>query len=349
MQIIKNSPRTAAGLTSIASLLALVLFPSNLFSQGCIIARGGGGAMIIGGDGFLDQDGWLAGLSYRYFHSDRHFVGDQEQPQRQELDTQVENFSNFLDVNGTYAVTKRFWLNLTVPFVWHERSSLYEHDRTNRYSSFSGGLGDVRLTTTVWLLAPETHQRGNFALGAGLKAPTGDYTATDTFHRPGGPQERPVDSSIQPGDGGWGAIIEGQGFFSFTHRLSAYGNGFYLINPRELIPETNYSVPDGYMARAGLNFVVWPAHGLSLSLGARIEGVPATDLFGGNLGFRRPGYSVGIEPGITWVRGRYYVSVTAPVAVYRNRVQSYPESLVGRHGDAAFADYSINATFSVQF
>jgi len=336
-------------LVAVTGLLAGVFVPIQVFAQGCVIARGGGGAMVLGGDGFLESGDWQLSLAYRYFHSDRHFIGDVEQPQRQEEGSQVENFSNFIDLTATYAINNRSWINLTLPFVSHERSSLYEHDRTNRFSSYSGGLADLRLTGTYWMLDPETHHRGNFSLGAGVKAPTGDYTATDVFHRPGGPELRYVDSSIQPGDGGWGAVLEAQGFFAFTETISGYANGFYLINPRELVEETGYSVPDGYMARVGANWVVWPAQGLSLSLGGRIEGVPARDVFGGDLGRRRPGYSVGIEPGISWSKGRYFALLTAPVAVYRNRVQSYPESLVDRHGDAAFADFSINFAFSVRF
>ncbi|MBI1176932.1 hypothetical protein GC207_05780 [bacterium] len=336
-------------MTGITCLLAGILSPIHSFSQGCVISRGGGGTMLLGGDGFLEPGDWQLSLAYRHFHSDRHFQGDVEQTQRQEQDTQVENFSNFIDLTTTYAVTKRVWLNLTLPFVSHERSSLYEHDRTNRFSTYSGGLADVRLTSTIWMLNPEEHHKGNFSLGAGVKVPTGDYTATDVFHRPGGPQIRYVDSSIQPGDGGWGAILEAQGFLMLTESLSGYANGFYLINPREMVDETGFSVPDGYMARAGLSYAVWPAQGLALSLGGRIEGVPPTDLFGGDLGFRRPGYTVGVEPGISWTHGRYYAELTTPVAVYRNRQQSYPESLVGRHGDAAFADFSINFALAVRF
>lgn len=341
--------RTVWQLTGITCLLAGILSPIHSFSQGCVISRGGGGTMLLGGDGFLEPGDWQLSLAYRHFHSDRHFQGDVEQTQRQEQDTQVENFSNFIDLTTTYAVTKRVWLNLTLPFVSHERSSLYEHDRTNRFSTYSGGLADVRLTSTIWMLNPEEHHKGNFSLGAGVKVPTGDYTATDVFHRPGGPQIRYVDSSIQPGDGGWGAILEAQGFLMLTESLSGYANGFYLINPREMVDETGFSVPDGYMARAGLSYAVWPAQGLALSLGGRIEGVPPTDLFGGDLGFRRPGYTVGVEPGISWTHGRYYAELTTPVAVYRNRQQSYPESLVGRHGDAAFADFSINFALAVRF
>ncbi|HAV62714.1 MAG TPA: hypothetical protein DCY13_10145 [Verrucomicrobiales bacterium] len=340
---------TLARLTTLAGLLAIASVPRHAAAQGCVIARGGGGAMVLGGDGFLESGDWQLNLAYRYFHSDRHFVGDVEQTHRQEEGSQVDNYSHFIDLTATYAVNRRLWLNLTLPFVSHERSSLYEHDRTNRHSTYAAGLADLRLTSTFWLLDPETHHRGNFSIGAGVKAPTGDYTAADVFHRPGGPELRYVDSSIQPGDGGWGAVLEAQGFFAFTETLSAYANGFYQVNPREQVEETGFSVPDGYLARAGANYVVWPSQGLSLSLGGRIEGVPPTDLVGGDLGRRRPGYSVAVEPGVSWARGRYFASLTAPVAVYRNRQQSHPESLVGRHGDAAFADFSINLGFSVRF
>lgn len=344
-------------------LAAFLLGPSDSKAQGCVIARGGGGAMILEGVGFLERGELQVSVAYRYLHSDRHFVGDEEQTHRQKEDTQVENHSHFIDLTATYAVNQRLWLNLTFPFVSHERSSLYEHDRMNRYSTYSGGLGDIRLTSTFWVFNPGDHPRGNFSLGAGFKAPTGDYKAKDVFHRPGGPESRYVDSSIQPGDGGWGAVLEAQGFFSFTGLLSAYANGFYLINPKELVEETGYSVPDGYMARAGLSYVVWPGVlsraveaqeddlglSLALSLGGRIEGVPPRDVFGGDLGRRRPGYAVGIEPGLTVTKGRYFASLTTPVAVYRNRQQSYPESLVGRHGDAAFADFTVNLTVAIRY
>jgi hypothetical protein len=73
------------------------------------------------------------------------------------------------------------------------------------------------------------------------------------------------------------------------------------------------------------------------------------DLVGGSDGFRRPGYSVAIEPGVN-VSFADDVSITAfvPFAVYRNRERSVADRRltestgIYRHGDAAFADYTVS-------
>jgi hypothetical protein len=110
------------------------------------------------------------------------------------------------------------------------------------------------------------------------------------------------------------------------------------------------SIPDQYFGRGGFSYVLWPSQGLTLSLGGRIEGVPVYDAVGGSLGFRRPGYTVSIEPSISWTGKRNQFSIFAPVAVYRNRLQSAPEIALGMPGgDASFADYSILASFTHRF
>ena len=87
-----------------------------------------------------------------------------------------------------------------------------------------------------------------------------------------------------------------------------------------------------------------------LLLGGRIEGVPVFDAIGGSLGYRQPGYTVSIEPGLTWDGKRNSLSILAPVAVYRNRQRSAAEMAMGRPGgDASFADFSILATFTHRF
>lgn len=155
-----------------------------------------------------------------------------------------------------------------------------------------------------------------------------------------------MDSSIQPGDGGWGFYLGTEGFLAIAGNLSSYLQGFYLFNPREMVGETGYSVPDSYMGRIGFNYVVWPEQGLALSVGGRVEGVPSEDVIGGSLGRRRPGYSVGVEPGVSWTKGRWFASLTVPIAVYRNRTTTYGQE---NPGDAAFADYSINFTGAMRF
>jgi hypothetical protein len=71
------------------------------------------------------------------------------------------------------------------------------------------------------------------------------------------------------------------------------------------------------------------------------------DLFGSSEGFRRPGYSVGIEPGLSYSWSHTAISLSVPWLVRRVRPQSVPDledsDATGRlvEGDAAFADYLI--------
>ena len=105
------------------------------------------------------------------------------------------------------------------------------------------------------------------------------------------------------------------------------------------------SVPDQYMARAGGNFTF---DRLTASVGIRYECLPSSDLVGGDKGFRRPGYIFSAEPGLTYSFKKMAAYAYVPVALIRNRTQSYPDKLrserTGTHvvGDAAFADYAIN-------
>jgi hypothetical protein len=224
-----------------------------------------------------------------------------------------------------------------------------------------------------WMIDPVKHSKGNFQIGMGLKLPTGDYNYEDYFYNvgPNGTKElRPVDQSIQLGDGGTGIAVEMNGFFNFTPLAGLYGNLYYLSNPREvngtrtyretlsatLANESIMSVPDQYLARLGFNYsFLGRLKGLSASLGGRVEGIPVEDLFGGSLGFRRPGYIVSIEPGLVYQMKKTLLFATVPVAMIRNRTQSVTDkenseiSGTYRHGDAAFADYSINVGISVKF
>ncbi|MEW6156288.1 MAG: transporter [Verrucomicrobiota bacterium] len=318
------------------------------------------GALSLGaqGNSYLEKGDWQASLGYRWLHSDRHFRGGTEEANRQANDTEVINDVHTFDLSVAHAFSSRFSLALTLPFVHADRSSKYEHLGNNpptnpRFSTQAGGLGDVRLVGTYWLFNPEKHPNGNFAFGLGIKAPTGEYEATDIFHkRRNGVEvlERGfVDNSIQPGDGGWGIMFEAQGFQKVFENTFAYMNATYLANPRERVPSTGYSVWDAYVLRAGLTYALWPSKGLAVSLGGRLEGVPVEDWFGGSEGSRRPGYAISIEPGITWTHRKFTVNVTAPVALERNREKSVSDLRNNRHGDAAFADYLITSSISYRF
>jgi hypothetical protein len=325
----------------------------------------------FGGEALPPHTGWQAGVAYRWLHSDRHFVGDEEQKERQREGSEVINDSHFIDVNVSYAFTPRISATVTFPFVIHDRSQVVRDANRNilgRFHTQSSGLGDIRAEANAWLLDPEKNTKGNVLLGLGFDAPTGEKDAKDTFQVFRGGQvigeERNVDQSIQPGDGGWGIIADIYAYRQLLPRLSAYVNGAYTFTPEEKNGvqtsrsnpfEAEMSIADSYMGRGGFEYVVWPKYGMALSLGGRIEGVPVRDAFGGSDGFRRPGYAISIEPGVTAMVKSWSFGVYAPVAVYRNRERSVPDiqqtraTGTFRHGDAAFADFILIASISKRF
>ena len=308
----------------------------------------------------------MATVAYRYFHSFRDFNanGDEVDIPAIKNDTYVDLF----DVAATYAVTKRLSLTLELPIQYGSRTNAGEHDRVHVHTMRASGIGDLRLSAGIWLLNPDKHPDQNIWLSLGVKAPTGDDSASDYSFRPTGPELRPVNSAIQPGDGGWGINLSGNAFAKIFKDTFVYVDGFYLINPRETngVHTINFdnpnftrgdtslmfnSVPDQSMVRGGLARPLWRAIGLSGSLGVRWEGIPPRDLIGGNDGYRLPGYTVSIEPGISISRGKDYLSVTAPVAVYRYGQNSVPGVRTNNPnvGIASFSDYQINVTYSHTF
>ena len=108
-------------------------------------------------------------------------------------------------------------------------------------------------------------------------------------------------------------------------------------------------MPKGTWVRLGIQQTIWPEKGLALSLGGRIDGLPVQDVIGGDYGFRRPGYSVYIEPGVNWVRGDWTVTLAGPVAVYHNRPESIPEQEKGINRGGGFADFLILASVMKRF
>lgn len=329
-----------------------LLLPSALFGQGCVIARGGGSASsIMDGADYLHKGHWETTLAFRWFESHRHYAGAVEQTQRDTQGTEVINNSYFYDFTVTYALTDRLILNLTLPYVHHDRDSLYEHLGNNsgqRFTTHSSGLADLRASAEYWLWDPAKKPKGNISFGLGVKAPTGEYDVTDIFHRPTGLQTRYVDSSIQPGDGGWGWFAGLEGFRSLGHNWTVYGNAFYLFNPEGRVEETGFSIPDAYMARGGFDYALPIFHGwgTTVSLGARIEGVPGNDAFGNSRGSRRPGFATAVEPGFTFFKGKFSGVITVPILVHANRTTTYGQKTAG---DAAFADFTINSSITYRF
>lgn len=356
--------------TLIITFLGLISFfgIDRASAQGCVAIRHF--SSCVGNtleNNLLGPGDIQMGSNYRYFKSFRHFRGTEEEPDRVSNETEVINHSHSWDFFLTYGISDRWYASITIPTVINTRSSLYEHGREERYTTFSRGLADIRVGVGYWLFDLEKKQNGNLALGLGIKLPTGSYNASDIFYNvgpEGSPQVRPVDQSIQPGDGGFGITLDFQFYQKIAEGLFAYGGGFYLINPREtngtrtfretlspiLQNEAIMAVPDQFSLRTGVSYSL--SNTISTSLGARFEGVPVKDLIGGNEGFRRPGNVLSIDPGIAFVKDNFSLNLNVPFAVRRERPQSVTdlqtEEITGepRHGDAAFADYLINVGVS---
>jgi hypothetical protein len=352
--------------TTAVFLLLFLITNMDVKAQGCVAIRGFSSCSgSIGNNAFLMKGDLTIGANYRYFKSFRHFRGDHEETHRVEEGTEVINKSSLLDLSVNYGFSERLFGTLTVPFIFHDRSSMYEHGGNppnglgERHTTTSSGLSDVRLSAGYWLFNPDKHHNFNYAAGLGIKLPTGKYDYTDIFYNQGPERnqdiETVVDQSIQPGDGGFGITLEVQGYQTISHHLMLSTNLYYMLNPKTtngvLTRSGNeeFSCPDQFAARLGVNYL---GQGFSAYLGGRVEGVPSSDLIGSSAGYRRPGYVVSAEPGVSYSVKNILLSLNVPVALYRNRIQSYADKLrtaetgVYRIGDAAFANYLINFNVS---
>lgn len=378
--------------SSLYSFIFLVTLSYQASAQGCVAVRQMGGINpMLGSSSYnLQKNQFQVGASYRYFHSWRHFVGKEEQPQRQitggghgpdgkDRGNAVNIYSHALDFNVSYGLTSRIQLNASIPYVHNERSQVLRSTviDTTRYSVFAKGLGDIRLSANYWVIDPAKAHHGNLMIGLGVKLPTGKHNVMDDALQADGSKLSVVmDQAIQPGDGGLGVSLEFQGFRQLASNIYAFANAYYLLNPRESngtfksAPEKGlegynlYASPDQYFARAGFMAALGKAQKFTVSLAGRMEGIPAYDLIGGQRAYRRPGYVIAVEPGLTFRTGQHTFSLFVPYNFIKNRIQSAADiasqdlqnskitdetKKVHVQGDAAFADYSISVGYSFRF
>ena len=351
--------------------LSILAISNNVAAQGCVAIRSTGGICTIDHSGQAAiPSKWEFNVNNRYYKSFRHFSGPDEQKQRVREGSEVINHSYTLDLTLTRHLNKWWSFSFDAPILANSRSSLYEHDGKTRHSTHSFGLGDIRLTAYRWVLDPAKSLKGNIQFGLGIKLATGDYKYQDFFQKNDSTKLLgPVDQSIQLGDGGTGFSTEMNAYYNLSKRFSVYTNCYYLISPREqngvstsrgsapsassiLYESSTMSVPDQFMIRAGANYTI---KSLTVSLGIRDECLPVRDLIGGSKGFRRPGYIISAEPGLTYSFKKINLYAYVPVALERNRTQSVPDKIrtnitgVFARGDAAFADYTINLGFTTRF
>jgi hypothetical protein len=375
------------------SIILFTVISTYANAQGCVAVRQMGGMNTMSSAGNnsynLNKGDIQVGVNYRYFHSWRHYVGTEEQKHRQNtgggigLDGKdrgnaVNIYSHAVDLNFSYSLSSRLQLNATIPWVHNERSQVLRQSApvkdTFRYSVYAKGLGDIRLSAGYWIFNPAKATKGNLMFGLGLKLPTGSHSETDLVPLANGTKRIGImDQAIQPGDGGLGISVELQGFRKITKNLYGFVNGYYLFNPKQsngtfksaadsgLAGYNVYACPDQYFVRAGFMSPLGKAQKVAVSLAGRFEGIPAYDAFGGQVAYRRPGYVVAVEPGVSYRTGQHSLSLFVPINFVRNRIQSAadiakqnmqnekitdPAKKVHVQGDAAFADYSINLSYT---
>jgi hypothetical protein len=347
---------------AIAAVAGVVGTESRAEAQGCILLRQS--SPLFGTMGSNDQEvgTWTVTFTGRSSTADKHYNGSVRQIHRELDRTYVVNRQNSITATVGYQLTPRVSLFAGVPFV--EAAWGIPSPRSGgpaaRANENARGLGDITTLARVALFNPMTSTRSwNLIVGGGVKLPTGNNEATDVFPDRDGNNnvERYVDISVHPGDGGWGLIMDLQGYKAIG-RFTAFGSGTWLANPKDIsdVPTrgvalteaagvTNFNtVSDQFVFRAGTQVALTPQ--ISASLAWRMEGVPRYDLLGASHGRRRPGVEMYWEPGVTFTTGRHAVSFNLPVGYYYNR---FRDPYTGNEGDSTFPEYVAIATYSMRF
>jgi hypothetical protein len=341
--------------------LALILAPRPARAQGCIVARSA--VQPIGpesGGGYMEPGEFDFTFGYRHQYSFRHFVGDVEQKQRIQIGNQVMNKVNLENFNLSYQLTPRFSVSGSLPLLLASRRS-----NNSPFTTTAQGIGDAIISVQAWIWNPRNKTRGNVSIGLGLAMPTGRDNLINNVDRFDGKGAQPtvLDYSIQPGSGGWGIVLNWQAFRALGNSAAAYISGNYIATPQNTtkvlrntttainpLTLTAYSsISDQYLVQAGIAKPIKKVRGLTVTFGPRWEGVPAKDVIGDSLGFRRPGYAVSLEPGFQYARSKMMFTASVGKAILRDRTRSMPDRITGGHGDAAFADYVWVASYSYRF
>jgi hypothetical protein len=307
--------------------------------------------------GYLEPGDFELNIGYRHQFSYKHFVGPVEQTYRVQQGTQVMNKINLENVNLTYQISSRFSVSASMPVLFASRRSHNAYSTTT-----SSGIGDSSILAQGWVFNPRKARRGNIAIGFGVSLPTGkDDVTNNLITKPGTqPVNTVVDYSIQPGQGAWGMVFQWQAFknvgksvfYTDGNYLATQGghNGVLRSQAALAQPLTAYNaIQDQYLVEAGVSHPVSAIKGLTVTFGPRLEGVPAYNLIGNDIGFRRPGFAMSLAPGIIYVHKTSMIQASIGKALYRDRTRSVPDRILGTHGDAAFADYVwfLNYTYRI--
>jgi cytochrome oxidase Cu insertion factor (SCO1/SenC/PrrC family) len=109
------------------------------------------------------------------------------------------------------------------------------------------------------------------------------------------------------------------------------------------------AIQDQYVVEVGGSHPAPLIKGLGVTLTVRAEGVPAHNLIGNDLGFRRPGFGVALTPGFIYTKGHHMLQFSVGKVMIRDRTKSAAEEVNNAHeGDAAFANYVWMAGYTLR-
>ncbi len=307
---------------------------------------------------FLAARQWQAQISYQYGNSTLWYVGDQRNDQATRFPGLVPNREvNLINLDLMYGLTNRLSLDLTVPFSSGGGTVEMGTPASHRPYQFSaGGLGDISLTGEYWLTDPGIPSLVTGSVGLGFRAPTGSDNVQGTVYSTaaGGDVQGPMDEAYQLGSGGWGLLVFAQGTARIVGPIYGYASGWYGLSLTEHTDVLNAgylrSVPDTYSGRLGAAYLLPVLEGLVVSFGGRINGATVADLIGGqDLYWRRPGYEVFVEPGLTWTLGPNMASFAYGIRAYQRKVDSPLDVSLDRTVGAGFVPYLLQLSFARRF
>jgi hypothetical protein len=337
------------------------LVPTAAYGQGCEPIRFTV-PVSLGAVGQAYQPrGWQLTLAYRRLFSNEWFIGSDENGSRAPGGSPPVFKIHTTIADVAYAFNDRVRAHVSIPFSNGSFTRKWADDSFHEQSA--KGIGDISVLGSAWVLLPRTHPSGNISLGLGFKAPTGSHTRPSQFYLGSGPVDFPADQTIQPGDGGWAVSADVEAFRQIMDRATAYLSGTYMASPKARsdvtgapVPAPNstlyWSVPDVYSARMGVAIEVLPEQGLSMSAGARVDGIPVHDLFGGGDEdtIKRTSYIVYADPGVSYTRHKNTITLGVPWRVKLNRLKSLAEQKPGASPNAGgFAKYLIFASYARRF
>jgi thiol-disulfide isomerase/thioredoxin len=296
-----------------------------------------------------------------------HFSGPVEQFSREQLGTQVQSKVNIETLMLTYQLTPRLSVSGSLPFLSASRRQQAQYGTLH-----TSGISDISVGAQYWLRSPKSERSGfnNVQFSLGVLAPTGkDNEQNNIVTTYGGTASlQTPDYSVQPGGGSWGMLMGWQAFQSLGNQTVAFFDGTYLMSqgghhdfwtshggtsngpPSPTKGLTQFdAIQDSYMLEVGVSHPAPKIPGLGLTLSVRDEGVPAHNILGDNLGFRRPGFGIALTPGFIYTNGNHMLQFTVGKAIFRDRTKSVAEEVNGVHeGDAAFANYIWQAAYTLK-